>query len=129
MRWCGPRAVRCSCCGASRRMTRRARRTVPVSESGIARALYRGAVCLVALVILVALGLQVKWVLVQLFAAAIVAAGMAPVVGYVTRSARAQSWRWRPPAALVVIGIYIVVGGFLLLVASILLQALVTQGA
>ena len=102
---------------------------MPVSESGIARALYRGAVCLVALVILVALGLQVKWVLVQLFAAAIVAAGMAPVVGYVTRFASARSWRWRPPAVLVVLGIYIVVGAFLLFVASILLQVLLTQGA
>ncbi len=103
--------------------------TSPVSEWGIARALYRGAICLVALVILVALGLQVKWVLVQLFAAAVVAAGMAPVVGYATRSARAKSWRWRPPPALVVIAIYIVVGGFLLVLATILLQALLEQGA
>jgi len=101
----------------------------PVSESGLARALYRGAICLVALVILVALGLQVKWVLVQLFAAAIVAAGMAPVVSHLSGSARAQSWRWRPSPAVVVLLIYLIVGGLLLVLATILLQVLLEQGS
>jgi predicted PurR-regulated permease PerM len=103
--------------------------TSPVSESGLARALYRGAICLVALVVLVALGLQVKWVLVQLFAAAIVAAGMAPVVSYLSGSARARSWRWRPSPAVVVLLIYLVVGGLLLVLATILLQVLLDQAS
>jgi predicted PurR-regulated permease PerM len=100
-----------------------------MTESTLAKALYRGAVCLVALVLLVALGLQVRWVLLQLFAAGIVAAGMAPVITYTTRSTRAMSWRWRPPPTLVVLLIYLVVGGFLLVLATILLQVLVEQGA
>jgi hypothetical protein len=47
-------------------------------------------------------------VLVQLFAAAIVAAGMAPVVSHLSGSARAQSWRWRPSPAVVVLLIYLI---------------------
>jgi predicted PurR-regulated permease PerM len=99
-----------------------------VNEFLLSRALYRGAIVLVALILLVLLGLQVKWVLVQLFAAAIVAAGMAPVVRSLTVSERAKSWPWRPPAGLVVIGLYLVIGLLLLVLGTILVQVLLEQG-
>jgi predicted PurR-regulated permease PerM len=100
-----------------------------VTELVLARALYRGAFCLVGLILVIALGLQVKWLLLQLFAAGIVAAGMAPVVTYLTTSTRAQSWRWRPPPAVVVILVYLIVGGFLLVLGTLLAQILLEQGA
>jgi len=100
-----------------------------VNEYVLARGLYRGAICLVVLVALIALGLELKWLLLQLFAAGMVAAAMSPVVNLMTASTRAQSWRWRPPAALVVIAVYLVVGGFFLVLSAILVQALLEQGA
>jgi predicted PurR-regulated permease PerM len=99
-----------------------------MTESVLARGLYRGAVCLVVLVALLALGLQVKWLLVQLFAAGIIAAGMAPVVRFMTVSTHAQSWRWRPPPALVIIVVYVLVGAFFLVLGAILVQAALEQG-
>jgi predicted PurR-regulated permease PerM len=95
----------------------------------LSRALFRGALWLVVLVALVLLGLQIKWLLLQLFAAAIIAAGMAPVVYFLTRSPRARSWRWRPPAVLVVLGLYLVAAIFVITLVTILLQVLLTQGA
>jgi predicted PurR-regulated permease PerM len=99
-----------------------------VTEYVLARGLYRGAICLVALVALLVLGLQVKWLLVLLFAAGIIAAGMAPIVKFLTASTRAQSWRWRPPPALVIIGVYVLVGAFFLVLGAILVQAALEQG-
>jgi predicted PurR-regulated permease PerM len=100
-----------------------------VNEYVLARGLYRGAVVLVVLIALVAIGLQVRWLLVQLFAAGIIAAGMAPVVNFMTVSTRAQTWRWRPPAALVIIALYVVVGGLFVALGAILLQVAFDQGA
>ena len=100
-----------------------------MNEYILSRGLYRGAICLVALVALVTIGLQVKWLLVQLFAAGIIAAGMAPVVNFMTVSARAQTWRWRPPAALVIIAVYVIVGGFFLVLGAILIQVVFDQSA
>lgn len=99
-----------------------------MNEYVLARGLYRGAICLIVLVALVAIGLQVKWLLVQLFAAGIIAAGMAPVVKFMTVSTRAQRWRWRPPAALVIIALYVVVGGFFIVLGAILIQVVFDQG-
>jgi predicted PurR-regulated permease PerM len=65
---------------------------------------------------------------VQVFAAAIVAAGMAPVVTRLTDPERTRSWRWRPPPVLVVVLIYLLVGLVVLVLGTILLQAVLTQG-
>jgi predicted PurR-regulated permease PerM len=100
----------------------------PNNESLLSRALFRGALSLVVLVVLVLLGLQIKSLLIQLFAAGIIAAGMAPVVRALTESRRAQSWRWRPPPVLVVLLIYLLAGIFLVGLATILLQVLLAQG-
>ena len=61
-----------------------------LNDQVLARALYRGSLFVVALVALVFLGIQLKWVLVQLFAAAIVAAGTAPIVARLTDPERTR---------------------------------------
>jgi len=99
-----------------------------MTEFVLARGLYRGAICLVVLIALLALGLQMKWLLLQLFAAGIIGAGMAPVVRFMTVSARAQSWRWRPPPALVIIAVYVLVGAFFIVLGAILVQVALEQG-
>ncbi|MBV9356892.1 MAG: AI-2E family transporter [Chloroflexi bacterium] len=99
-----------------------------MNELSLARAIFRGGALLLALVALTLLGLELKWVVVQVFAAAIVAAGMAPVVGRLTDPRRTRTWRWRPPVALVVLVIYVVVGCVVLILGSLLLDILLTQG-
>jgi predicted PurR-regulated permease PerM len=99
-----------------------------VNELSVARAIFRGGALLLALVALTLLGLELKWIVVQVFAAAIVAAGMAPVVGRLTDPRRTRSWRWRPPVTLVVLAIYVVVGCVVLILGSVLLDVVLTQG-
>ncbi|MBV9577583.1 MAG: AI-2E family transporter [Chloroflexi bacterium] len=99
-----------------------------VGEVGLARALYRGGAFLVAIVILTLLGIELKWVVVQVFAASIVAAGMAPVVRRLSDPLRTAGWRWRPPAALVVLLIYVVVGVFVLVLGVLFLNIVLAQG-
>jgi predicted PurR-regulated permease PerM len=99
-----------------------------MNELVLTRALYRGGLFVIAIVALVLVGVQLKWVLVQVFAAAIVAAGMAPVVRGLTDLERTRGWRWRPPAALIVLVIYLVVGLLVVILTTILLRVIVTQG-
>src|SRR5437773_1398260 len=99
-----------------------------MNESVLARALYRGTLFAVGAVALVLVGVQLKWVFVQVFAAAIVAAGMAPVVARFTNPARAPRWRWRPSPALVVFLIYLGIGLLVFVLGSILLSVVLTQG-
>jgi predicted PurR-regulated permease PerM len=99
-----------------------------VNELSLARAIFRGGAFLLALVALALLGMELKWVVVQVFAAAIVAAGMAPVVGRLTDPRRTETCRWRPPVVLVVLAIYAVVGCVVLVLGSLLLDIVLTQG-
>ena len=78
--------------------------------------------------VLVLLGLELRWVLVQLFAAAIVAAGIAPIVTRVTEVKGKGSSRWRPSPALVVVVIYLVLGIAVLVLGIVLVQAVLAQG-
>jgi predicted PurR-regulated permease PerM len=99
-----------------------------MNELVLARALLRTGLILLAVVGAVLLGLELRWVVAQVFAAAIVAAGMAPIVTRLTDRERTRSWRWRPPPALVVVLIYLLIGLVLLVLGSVLLQAALTQG-
>jgi hypothetical protein len=103
-----------------------------MNELVLARALYRGALfALRAVALALALvGMQLEWVLVPVFAAAIVAAGMAPVVSRFTDPERTPFWRTRLPPALVVVLIYLGIGllVLVLLLGSILLRVVVSQG-
>jgi predicted PurR-regulated permease PerM len=98
-----------------------------MNELVLTRSLYRAGLFIVVLVAIVFLGVQLKWVVVQVFAAAIVAAAVQPIVARLTDPARNP--RWRPPAAAVVVAVYLVVGVFVLVLGVILLRAALTQGA
>jgi predicted PurR-regulated permease PerM len=99
-----------------------------MNEFVLARALYRGALFALCAFALALVGVQLKWVLVQVFAAAIVAAGMAPVVSRFTDRERTPFWRRRLPPALVVILIYFAIGLLVLVLGSILLRVVLSQG-
>ena len=99
-----------------------------MNELSAARALYKGGLFLVAIVVLVLLGLELKWVLVQLFAAAIVAAGMAPIITLVTYPEGKRPRGWRPSPAVIVVAIYIVLGLAMLVLGIVLVQAMFAQG-
>jgi predicted PurR-regulated permease PerM len=51
-----------------------------------------------------------------------------PTVARLTDYERTRSWRWRPPPALVVVLIYLVIGLVLLVLGTILLRVALTQG-
>jgi predicted PurR-regulated permease PerM len=98
-----------------------------LTEAMLVRVVYRGGLVLLAVVAVVLLFIELKWVLVQLFAASIVAAGMAPVVAPLTDPERTRRWRWRPPSAVVVLVIYLILGLIVIVVGTLLLQAVLTQ--
>jgi predicted PurR-regulated permease PerM len=100
-----------------------------MNEVVLARALFRSGVRLLAVVALVLLGLELRWVAMQVFAAAIVAAGMAPVVTRLTDPDGTRSGGWRPPAALVVVLLYLIVGLAVLGLGALLLRAVLVQAA
>src|SRR5215831_4086067 len=100
-----------------------------MNEHVLARALFRAGLLLLALIALVLLGLQLRWILVQLFAAAIIAAAMAPVVTRLSDTERTRPWSWRPPAALIVALIYVVFGVVVLVLGTVLLKVVLAQSA
>jgi predicted PurR-regulated permease PerM len=99
-----------------------------LNEPGLTRALSRGAVLFIALVVVVVCALLLRYVFIQLFVAIIIAAGMAPVVAVLSDPLRTQGWRWRPPRALVVLLIYAVACVVVLLIALLLLRVLTFEG-
>lgn len=100
-----------------------------MNEAVLARALFRSGVRVLAVVALVLLGLELRWVALQVFAAAIVAAGMAPVVTRLAAPDGARAGRWRPPPALVVVVLYLLVGLVVLGLGALLLRVLLEQAA
>jgi predicted PurR-regulated permease PerM len=92
------------------------------TELTATRVLYRAAIFAIAMVALALLLLQLKFVIIQIFAAVIVAAGMAPLVARATDPARAHLFGWRPPKAVVVVIIYVVVGFVLVVLASVMIS-------
>jgi predicted PurR-regulated permease PerM len=92
------------------------------TELTATRVLYRTAIFAIVMVALALLLLQLKFVIIQVFAAVIVAAGMAPLVARATDPRRAHLFGWRPPKAAVVVIIYAVVGLILIVVGSIMIS-------
>jgi predicted PurR-regulated permease PerM len=92
------------------------------TELTATRVLYRAAIFAIAMVALALLVLQLKFVIIQVFAAVIVAAGMAPLVARATDPQRAHIFGWRPPKAVVVVLIYLVIGVLLVVVGSIMIS-------
>src|SRR5207237_7045595 len=98
-----------------------------MGEHAIARALYRGALFLIVFIILVLVLHELTVVLMQIFGACIIAAAMAPAVNRLTTSERARRWRWRPPRALAVLGIYLVAGGIAVMIGLAFVRGLLTD--
>jgi len=94
---------------------------VTTNEMTATRVLYRAAVFAIAMVALAFALLQLKFVIIQVFAALIVAAGMAPLVARATDPHKAHIFGWRPPKAVVVVLIYLVIGILLLVFGSIII--------
>jgi predicted PurR-regulated permease PerM len=94
---------------------------VNTNELTATRVLYRAAIFAIAMVALAFALLQLKFVIIQVFAAVIVAAGMAPLVARATDPNRAHIFGWRPPKAAVVVVIYLVIGLLLLVFGSIII--------
>jgi predicted PurR-regulated permease PerM len=92
------------------------------NEMTATRVLYRAAIFAIVMVGLAFLLLQLKFVVIQVFAAVIVAAGMAPLVSRATDPARAHLFGWRPPKAVVVVIIYAVIGFLLVVLGSIMIS-------
>ncbi len=92
------------------------------NELTATRVLYRAAIFAILMVALGLLLLQLKFVIIQVFAAVIIAAGMAPLVARATDPERAHLFGWRPPKAAVVVIIYAVVGFLLIVLGSIMIS-------
>ena len=88
--------------------------------------LYRAAVFTIAMVALALILLQLKFVIIQVFAALIIASGMAPLVSRATDPDRAHLFGWRPPKAAVVVLIYLVVGIVLVVLGSLVISNAIT---
>src|SRR4051794_37819068 len=95
------------------------------NELTATRVLYRAAIFAIAMVALALLLLQLKFVIIQVFAAAIVAAGMAPLVDRATDPRRTHIFGWRLPKAAVVVLIYLVIGLVLTVLGSIMITSAV----
>ena len=95
-----------------------------LTESAIWRVLVRGTLFVFSVLLFVYLAVQLKGVLIQVLLAVILAAGMAPLVDRFTASEQARRWRWRPPRALVVLMLYVVLIGALVVLGSVVFPPL-----
>jgi predicted PurR-regulated permease PerM len=98
-----------------------------MGEFAVSRALYRGALFLIAFVVLLLVLRELTTVVMQVFAACIIAAAISPMVNSVTTSERAMRWRWRPPRALAVLVIYLVLGVIFFVLGVIIFGGLVND--
>ena len=99
-----------------------------MNELSLNKSLSRFALIAIALLSIVVLLLLLRYVLVQLFVALIIAAGMSPLVSAVTDPERTRNWRWRPPRALAVLVIYTVACVGLLLIGALVLRGMAVEG-
>lgn len=91
-----------------------------MTEDAAWRVATRTVLFVLGLLLLAWLMVALQSVLVQVLLAVILSAGMSPLVDALTTGERVSRWRWRPPRALVVLVLYV-----LLVVAAILLGMLV----
>ena len=74
-----------------------------VNENAATRVLYRGGLFLIVMLIVALILHDLIPVLMQLFAASIIAAAMTPIVNAVLARTQARGWRRQPPRGLVVV--------------------------
>src|SRR5687768_3289426 len=85
------------------------------TEGAAWRVATRWTLFVFGLLLFVWMTVQLRSVVVQVLLAVILAAGMGPLVDRLTISEQAMQWRWRPPRALVVLVLYLVLIGLLVL--------------
>jgi predicted PurR-regulated permease PerM len=95
-----------------------------LTESAAWRVASRTVVFVIGLLVLLWVVIQLRAVLVQVLLAVILAAGMAPLVDRLTLSEDAKRWRWRPPRALVVLVLYIILLALLSLLGMLVFPPL-----
>jgi predicted PurR-regulated permease PerM len=98
-----------------------------LTESAAWRVASRTVLFILAVLFLLWLVVQLRSVVVQVLMAIILAAGMAPLVDRFTTDETAQRWRWRPPRALVVLGLYLVLIGLMVTVGGFVFPPLVQE--
>jgi predicted PurR-regulated permease PerM len=80
-----------------------------------------------AILLLGWLVVQLRSVVIQVLLAVILAAGMTPLVDGLTASPRVRAWRWRPPRALVVLALYLLLVFAILLLGALVVPPLLHQ--
>jgi predicted PurR-regulated permease PerM len=98
-----------------------------LTEAAAWRVASRLVLLVFALLLLVWLAVQLRDILVQLLLAVILAAGMTPLVNALTEGEQIQRWRWRPPRALVVLLLYVLLLVLITLVGAVVLPPLVNE--
>jgi predicted PurR-regulated permease PerM len=98
-----------------------------VSELGVSRALYRGALFLLVIFIAALILHELVWVLMQLFVASIIAAAMTPIVDWLVRSLAMRHLRWQPPRGLVVLLAYLLAAVVTLVLGFVVTRAIVRE--
>jgi predicted PurR-regulated permease PerM len=98
-----------------------------VTEIAASRALFRGALFLIAIVALTLLLHELLWVFVQLFVACIVAAALSPIVNVIVRRLCARRMRWQPQRGLIAVLVFAVACALTVLFAFVVLRAIVQE--
>lgn len=95
-----------------------------MTEAAAWRVAYRTVLFVLSILFLVWLVVQLRSVVVQVLLAIILSAGMAPLVDRVLRAAADWRWRWRPPRALIVLLLYLLLVGAIVLLGTLTLPPL-----
>jgi predicted PurR-regulated permease PerM len=99
----------------------------PFTESAAWRVATRTVLFVFFLLLGIWLVVQLRSVVVQVILAVILAAGMAPLVDWFTVSEQSRRWRWRPPRALVVLLLYVVLIALIGALGALVLPPLLAE--
>lgn len=98
-----------------------------LSEAAAWRVTTRTILFLLTLLFLVWLVVQLRSVVVQVLLAVILSAGMTPLVERVTSVAAAGRWRWKPPRAVIVLLLYLLLVTLIFGLGALVLPPLVHE--
>ena len=95
-----------------------------MTEAASWRVAYRTVLFVFLLLFLVWLVVQLRSVVVQVLLAIILSAGMTPLVDRVTRAATEWRWGWKPPRAVIVLVLYLLLIGLITLLGTLTIPPL-----
>ena len=98
-----------------------------VNEGAATRVLFRGGLFLIVVFIVALILHDLIPVLMQLFAASIIAAAMTPLVNALLATAKARGWRRQPPRGLVVVIAYLLAAVVAIVFGFLVVRAIVRQ--